>query len=305
MRIGITQEQVNGAADALIAAGERPTVERVRAALGTGSPNTVTRMLDRWRESLAERMQGLIRLPQVPVEAGQAFAALWRVAVAHATSQVEASLEQERRDLHVERTSLAEERESLGTEVREARSTVQDAEQARGIAELRLVDLQRLADQQTTQLEELTRDRNCWQLRSEQSEQALNACQHRRASEQQAQTAHVRAVEDRAHAEVDRAREEAKSLQATLRRRERELADGIDRLEATLASARAAERMSAERGARASALEEQLARMDGLPAALLTAQRALAASRKREAALQAKLNGRSSKSKEKPVGKKA
>ena len=129
--------------------------------------------------------------------------------------------------------------------------------------------------------------------------------QHRRASEQQAQTAHVRAVEDRAHAEVDRAREEAKSLQATLHRRERELADGIARLEATLASARAAEQMSAERGARASALEEQLTRMDGLPAALLAAQRALAASRKREAALQAKLSSRSSKSKEKPLGKKA
>lgn len=52
---------------------------------------------------------------------------------------------------------------------------MQDAKQAREIAELRLVDLQRLADQQTSQLEELTRDRNGWQLRFEQSEQALDA----------------------------------------------------------------------------------------------------------------------------------
>ena len=43
---GITQEQVHRAADALLQAGERPTVDRIRAFLGTGSPNTVTRMLE-------------------------------------------------------------------------------------------------------------------------------------------------------------------------------------------------------------------------------------------------------------------
>lgn len=49
MARGITQDQVNRAADAIMAAGENPTVEKVRAELGTGSPNTVTRMLDTWR----------------------------------------------------------------------------------------------------------------------------------------------------------------------------------------------------------------------------------------------------------------
>ncbi len=48
MAKGITQEQVSAAADALVTAGERPTVEKIRAQLGTGSPNTVTRMLDTW-----------------------------------------------------------------------------------------------------------------------------------------------------------------------------------------------------------------------------------------------------------------
>lgn len=54
MRRGITQEQVNTAADALVAGGEKPTVEKIRVALGTGSPNTITRMLDTWRSGLAE-----------------------------------------------------------------------------------------------------------------------------------------------------------------------------------------------------------------------------------------------------------
>lgn len=44
---GITQEQVNQAADAILRAGENPTVEKVRAGLGTGSPNTITACLIR------------------------------------------------------------------------------------------------------------------------------------------------------------------------------------------------------------------------------------------------------------------
>lgn len=43
---GITQDQVNAAADAILGASENPTVEKVRIELGTGAPNTVTRMLD-------------------------------------------------------------------------------------------------------------------------------------------------------------------------------------------------------------------------------------------------------------------
>jgi hypothetical protein len=55
MARGITEAQVHAAADALVAAGERPTVERIRAHLGSGSPNTVTRLLDTWWAGLGPR----------------------------------------------------------------------------------------------------------------------------------------------------------------------------------------------------------------------------------------------------------
>jgi hypothetical protein len=45
VRKGVTQ-RVNHAVDAIVAAGENPTAEKIRQALGTGSPNTATRMLD-------------------------------------------------------------------------------------------------------------------------------------------------------------------------------------------------------------------------------------------------------------------
>jgi hypothetical protein len=41
MAIGVQQEDVWAAADALLRAGEQPTIERVRQHLGRGSPNTV------------------------------------------------------------------------------------------------------------------------------------------------------------------------------------------------------------------------------------------------------------------------
>lgn len=55
---GITQEDVFGAADALLARGARPTIERVRREIGRGSPNTVNPLLDAWWESLSERVRG-------------------------------------------------------------------------------------------------------------------------------------------------------------------------------------------------------------------------------------------------------
>src|SRR3546814_11575800 len=80
MARGITESDVHSAADAIVAAGERPTVERIRAHLGSGSPNTVTRLLDTWWAALGARLAALaprIALPEAP-EAIQRLAGEWR-----------------------------------------------------------------------------------------------------------------------------------------------------------------------------------------------------------------------------------
>ncbi len=56
MARGITESDVHAAADALVAGGERPTVERIRVHLGTGSPNTVVRWLETWWRKLGGRL---------------------------------------------------------------------------------------------------------------------------------------------------------------------------------------------------------------------------------------------------------
>lgn len=54
---GVQPSDVWAAADALLAQGLRPTIERVRLHLGRGSPNTVSPMLEGWFAALGERLR--------------------------------------------------------------------------------------------------------------------------------------------------------------------------------------------------------------------------------------------------------
>lgn len=301
MAKGITQEQVSAAADALVTAGERPTVEKIRARLGTGSPNTVTRMLDTWRGALATRLSQVLALPDVPADVGQAFTEVWRLAMAQAGSLAQAALAHEQNALLAAQTSLTQERKLWDIALAEAQAQAQSADQAREVAETRLADIQRLVEQQAAQLTELLQQRDGLQQRVDQLTEAFDTHKSVVTAEREAQAAHVRTVEDRAHAEIDRAREETKTLQAALRQKERETSAIAARLEKADASVRAAEHLATEHGARAKALEQQLARMDGLPAVLLAAQQALQAATQREAVLQRKLETRSADGKAKPA----
>lgn len=286
MAKGITQDQVSSAADALVAAGEKPTVERVRTQLGTGSPNTVMRMLDIWRVALAERMQDILKLPEVPTEVGQAFVELWRLAVTHADSLARTALTQEQNALLAAQTSLLQERKVWEIALVEAQTLTQSAVKSREVADTRLADVQRLVDQQAGQLVELTQQRDGLKQRVDQLVESYETHKNAVATEREDQAAHIRAVEDRAHAEIDRSRTETKTLQARLDRAEREASATSVRLEKAMAGVRE----GAGHAARAKTLEQQLVRMDGLSSALVNAQRSLQAAEGRETKLREKLN---------------
>jgi chromosome segregation ATPase len=53
----VTPETVAQEADKLVMAGQRPTIERIRAALGGGSPNTIAPLLNDWFEDLGKRLK--------------------------------------------------------------------------------------------------------------------------------------------------------------------------------------------------------------------------------------------------------
>ncbi|BDU21582.1 DNA-binding protein [Dyella sp. GSA-30] len=219
MARGITQEQVNRAADALLTAGENPTVEKIRAALGTGSPNTVTRMLDTWRVNLGERLHRLQSLPGIPADVGQAMAELWRVAVEHADLLLQARLSDDRAALTAAEARLADERTRWAATLAEAEMAVAQAQARRELVEHacatldgQLRDSHALRDdvlQQRDRVQAIT-DQQRAEIEALRAEQALLGTAMRIEREQH--TAHMRDAENRAHQEVDRARQETKLL---------------------------------------------------------------------------------------------
>jgi chromosome segregation ATPase len=82
---GVQREDVWAAADAVLLAGEKPTVERVRQYLGSGSPNTVGPLLEQWFKHLGRRIQdpGAFAAPTgVPDPVLQAAQHFWETALA-------------------------------------------------------------------------------------------------------------------------------------------------------------------------------------------------------------------------------
>ena len=79
---GITQSDVSHAADSLLRAGERPTIEKIRAQLGKGSPNTINPMLDAWWKTLSARLDsGPAALHRLPESIAHIAEALWMQAL--------------------------------------------------------------------------------------------------------------------------------------------------------------------------------------------------------------------------------
>ena len=229
MRKGITQDQVNAAADALVAAREKPTVERVRAQLGTGSPNTVLRMLEVWRDALAQRLQDVMQLPEMPAEVGQAATTLWKQALVHAETFTQERLASESAALAQAHVALADDRAQWAATLEGARAEVDAAVKARDQTQIRLDEQQRLIALLERQVDEHVQQRGLLQSQYEVLQtdrdalrQRLDALEATMAAERAATAQHVRAVEDRAHGEVDRAREELKCQRQEATQRDRQ-----------------------------------------------------------------------------------
>jgi chromosome segregation ATPase len=82
---GIQEQDVWQAADALLLEGARPTIERVRQKIGSGSPNTVSPFLETWFKHLGGRIKdpgAFAAPPDVPEPVLQAARHFWETALA-------------------------------------------------------------------------------------------------------------------------------------------------------------------------------------------------------------------------------
>jgi len=91
-RSEVLQRRVESAAQALADRGIRPTVTRIRAALGGGSPNDLAPALKRWKESSGSAgSPGLAdndALPRIPIQIADLAHELWQRANAAAAVEL-------------------------------------------------------------------------------------------------------------------------------------------------------------------------------------------------------------------------
>lgn len=125
----VSYGEIERAARALMASGERPSVESVRKALGRGSPNHLTESMQRfWKDQAALNAGDPVALTRLPPELADAAVAQWEQALrlAQQTARQEdsaarAELQQLRRDTdgRVHSLELREKEWDLAARVRE------------------------------------------------------------------------------------------------------------------------------------------------------------------------------------------
>lgn len=283
---GVQQDDVWAAADALIAEGLRPTIERVRLKMGRGSPNTVSPLLEAWFGTLAPRLGVGPEREEAggpPVAVQQATAKLWETALSHARKEVDMAAVAARQALADERAIF----ESRVAELTQQEAIVAErqaaAERALHVTQVQIADLGTRLREALALLAE--RDQNIEALQSKLSdlEQQRNT-ERRNAEEERQRHAEERiridermaANERRLMQDLDRERQEAKSAKA-----------------AVAAAAQRAEAVSQQSELDKQQLEEKLRQAD---ADLRATRQALASSQERASELRSLLDAQAAAS---------
>lgn len=235
---GIQEADVFAAADALLAEGKRPTIERVRLKIGRGSPNTVSPMLERWFGTLGERLVSIQAgsgrsagndADGMPVGVRNAARLLWETARREAEDVQRGELTSVRVELQAREQALVEaqgalaQREEAFAQARVSLdAALASSQQARETLERQLKEHAIEAHRVRGGLEEEIRRlgallaqaaENQERMRREHAETVATKDQDlRRAEERHA------GQEKRMLAEVDHTRQAAKALEAELAR---------------------------------------------------------------------------------------
>jgi Plasmid replication region DNA-binding N-term len=139
---GVSAGDVERAADALLRAGERPTIEKVREKLGTGSPNTVNPLLDAWWKKLSARLDaGPAALHRLPESVAHAAEALWMQALDEGRRRAAQEQHATTRAIATDKQTLELRSHVLSLREGELESRLRDREQRQAALEAQLQGL--------------------------------------------------------------------------------------------------------------------------------------------------------------------
>lgn len=218
-------------------------------------------------------------MPDAPDAVAALAGQWWAMAVEHARADALKGLEAERATIRAQQEALRKERDEFVTEASALREKVDTALHSERLAQAQAVELQRLVNQLENQLTDVTGQRDAAIAKvteaataRQATEVRLQELQDAARTEREALAQHVRALENRAHGEIDKARQEVKELRGRLTATTKKFASDEQSLRAETAraiseAAQATHQASVERG-RADALEQQLSKLQDLPAIL-------------------------------------
>lgn len=273
---GVQQHEVNAAADALLADGERPTVERVRMKIGRGSPNTVGPMLESWFSTLASRLgvrqAGPGEVTSVPPELRQAVEAMWTQATELADQRADTALKRALDQIDAERQMMAGERADMAARITASAEREALLREALDQSQAHVGAMTQQLDQvqgRLTQCEsELARARDALAaLVQEKDAAAREHREHMTASARERDQLQERfdTTVQRHLLEVDRGREEIKRLVKALATSEQRSAARLAHLEAEVREAVSRARsLEEEKAALLGRLNEQATRYGSL-----------------------------------------
>jgi DNA-binding transcriptional ArsR family regulator len=155
---GVTTSDVERAADALLHDGQRPTIERVREKLGTGSPNTINPMLDAWWKKLSARLDaGPAALHRLPESVAHVAEALWMQALDEGRRRAAQEQHSTERALALDKQHLAVRSHVLSLREGELESRLRDRERTQATLEAQLQELTLLLKKEQATRESQTR----------------------------------------------------------------------------------------------------------------------------------------------------
>lgn len=233
---GIQEVDVFTAADALLAEGKRPTIERVRLKIGRGSPNTVSPMLERWFATLGERVVGVKPATgkpagndsdSMPTSVRNAARLLWETARREAEVVQRVALESAQGELQAREEALAAAQAALSQRedaFAQARTSLDAAlassQQARETLDRQLKEHAVEAQRVRTGLEDEVKRLTALLTQATDAQESLRR-EHAKvvaAKDQDLRQALERHAGQEKHmmAEVDRARQSARALESDL-----------------------------------------------------------------------------------------
>jgi hypothetical protein len=247
---GVQEADVWAAADALIAQGLRPTIERVRQHIGRGSPNTVSPMLENWFATLGRRLgvageQNPSVASSVPDAVQRIAQELWNTAQQEAQQAASAALAEREAALKAAEAEQAAEKEQLAQREATMQAQKEAVNQALQLAQTQAQDLSRRLDEMQQQLQD--RDGRMEELRdalaqaSKQKEllqqkhseeiQAAALERQRLAEQYAGNERHMLNEVDRARQELTNTKKSAQEQERKAETRQQELLTRLERSE--------------------------------------------------------------------------